>query len=396
MDFDTFFARVRKSLFNGKMTKLQVDGCMRLITAWDKYGTGYDTGCAYALAVSYHETGRRMQPVRETNATTTAQAIARLDKAFKAGKMKWVKTPYWQHGFFGRGDVQLTHEDNYAGPLRDAVLKEFQVDIHQDPDAVLRPDVSAFILIEGMTKGVTLKSDFTKYALEDFIGESKTDYDNARKTVNPAEKDTYKKIGDYARKFEDAIRAAREAAGEPFRGQDSKAGLYDGAAHAEVRQVQLRLRDLGYPEVGDCDGRWGTKTAAAILAFRNDNSLPTLARIDNDLLVALMKAQKREVAPERALATVADLTHLPEVKEGVTLKELGKWVGIGGAVVGVGNGGVEFQQLAERVEQFQALGRSVEAALPYLMVAAFGLGVFFLSRRILARTVLNYREGKRV
>lgn len=74
-----------------------------------------------------------------------------------------------------------------------------------------------------------------------------------------------------------------------------------------VRRVQERLDALGYPEVGAFDGRWGSKTRAAVLAFRADAGLPLVAVIDNDLLAALMTAEPRPVSEARAMASLADL-----------------------------------------------------------------------------------------
>ena len=48
---------------------------------------------AYCLATCYHETGYRMQPVRETHATSDQQAINRLEHAWKSGRLSWVKKP---------------------------------------------------------------------------------------------------------------------------------------------------------------------------------------------------------------------------------------------------------------------------------------------------------------
>jgi len=204
LDRSKFFAAIRP-LF-GKLTVAQVAGLNRLIDAFLLYALILDRRhLAYILATSFHETGRRMQPVREGFADSTAQAISRLNAAWAAGKLKWVKTPYWRAGWFGRGDVQLTHEANYRGAIRDAVLKVFSIDIHADPDAVLRGDISAFVVIEGVTRGVTKRPDFTAFAIEDFLNATTTDYDNARKSVNPGEKDSYRKVGDYARRFEAAL-----------------------------------------------------------------------------------------------------------------------------------------------------------------------------------------------
>lgn len=76
---------------------------------------------------------------------------------------------------------------------------------------------------------------------------------------------------------------------------------------ASLKAVQQRLLALGYAEVGKPDGIWGTKTRAAVLAFRADNEMPLEPNIDESFMAALMMAQPREIAPERQNATVADL-----------------------------------------------------------------------------------------
>jgi uncharacterized protein (TIGR02594 family) len=67
-----------------------------------------------------------------------------------------------------------------------------------------------------------------------------------------------------------------------------------------LRQVQQRLKDLGYHEVGKVDGIIGTKTRGAILAFREDNGLPLTPTVDAALEDALKVAPKRFVSSDRA------------------------------------------------------------------------------------------------
>lgn len=209
MDKHVFFHGtygVSRSLFYKTVTSKQVSGCERIIDAFDKYmpdGTLHQL--AYILATSYHETLRKMQPVRETLATKHETVIRRLDRAWEKGLLTWVSKPYWREGYYGRGDVQLTHKYNYEGNLRDAVLNRFDVDIAADPELVLRPDISAYILIEGMMRGDTGVSDFTSQPLEKYINKNHIDYHNARKTVNPADKPSYSLVADYATKFQIAL-----------------------------------------------------------------------------------------------------------------------------------------------------------------------------------------------
>lgn len=388
------------NLFRGRITEAQRRGIARIIKAWTKYGTGLHTHLAYHLATSYHETGRRMQPVRETFANSTKQAIRRLDNAFAKGQLKWVKTPYWRDGYFGRGDVQLTHEDNYFGPMREAVRAAFGVDIGINPDEVLDEEVSAFILIEGMTKGTTARGDFTGRSLSQFINAHKTDYANARKTVNPGEKDSYELIAGYAREFETAIRLQCRADGADFIGAGES--LYDGRYHEELAYVQERLRELGYHEVGTVDGKWGSKTSAAIMAFRSDNDMPVDERINDAFLAELVRAGPRAIAAERLDTTAKDLRDQGSktIKSGDIVQTVGT-VGVAGGVA------VEVAEpLLEQAEKASDIGtrvmKVVEPIIGFvdsnatLLLLLLGAVVVYQAWRIKQTRVEDHRTGKHV
>lgn len=404
MDRKVFFANVKRDLFNGRMTQKQVAGITRLLDAWALYGNGLDNAQAYILTTSYHETGRRMQPVLETYAKTRRQAAERLQRAWKRGKLKWVKAPYWNlvngHHWVGGGDVQLTHEYNYNGPLRDVVLKELNVDIHADPDQVLNPIVSALVLIEGVTSRATLRGDFTGKSLGQYVNARKSDYHNARKTVNPGEKSSYAKLARYALKFEHAIREGRAAAGEAFVGPSPD--MYSGRYSVSVKRVQVRLKELGYHDVGTPDGKWGTRTAGAVLAFRNDKGLPLVTKIDKDLLAALMESEDRLIVPERSEATLADLrdmgsTDVKRADDGIklgTLATIGSGVAAGGGVLekltGVTDKVSDITGKAEEsigiVEQGLDLFRPVASFVSdNALIFLGGVGLFILWQALQAR-----------
>lgn len=209
MDQKVFFDKIRP-LFGGSVTQSQVDGINRLLVEAGRIKLAEADYVAYGLATSFHETARRMQPVRETLASTDAGAVAALEKAWKAGRLSWVSKPYWRidangKAWFGRGDVQLTHFENYL-KFRPLVLAIFGVDIVADPSAVLRPDISAFILFEGITKGISGRGDFTGHALETYLEGPKADFEGARRTVNGTDKAAV--IAGYARTFLAALQAA--------------------------------------------------------------------------------------------------------------------------------------------------------------------------------------------
>jgi peptidoglycan hydrolase-like protein with peptidoglycan-binding domain len=404
LDLDVFFAEVNKRLFRGKMSDAQRKGILRILNAWDLFGNDLDTAACYPLATSYHETGQRMNPVIETFASTAEQAAARLQKAWKAGKLKWVKTPYWGgikgHTWVGRGDVQLTHETNYKGPLRRAVLKQFDVDIATDPDLVLRGDISAFILIEGIMSAATLRGDFTGRALEEFVNETKTDYHNARRTVNPGEKDSYAKVAGYASVFEVAMVKARAAAGEAFTGAESD--VYQGRFDAKVETVQRKLKELGYHEVGSPDGRWGSRTAAAVLAFRNDHDLPLEAKIDAPLLTALAEAEPRSIAPARAMATVEDLREKgsTEVASNDAMSRVGKiTAAVSGAAVVADESGI-LDKVSENSDQIGVALSLVErvkdviADNALLLLVGLGVGLAYWAWSNNRRRLERHRSGE--
>lgn len=202
LDGAAFFAVLRDRLFGGSLSQPQVDGINRLVAAFTLYGTGDRRHLSYGCATSFHETGRRMQPVREGFAATDAQARAAVADLFRRGR---ISTNYALpnkvgKSFYGRGDVQLTHEHNYA-----AMGLLIGVDLVKDPDRALDPAISARILWEGILRGVSLRGDFTGKALEDYIVGDRCDFIGARRTVNGTDK--AQEIAGYATIFEKAFAA---------------------------------------------------------------------------------------------------------------------------------------------------------------------------------------------
>ncbi|EXL04016.1 glycoside hydrolase family 19 protein [Aquamicrobium defluvii] len=159
-----------------------------IVAACKKHGL-LRNQCAYVLATAHHETAGTMKPVRETLASTDAKAKELLTKAWRAGKMKWVTRDYWSGGFFGRGYVQLTHEENYrkAG-------QKLGVDLVGNPSKALDPDIAVEILVLGMRDGW-----FTGKRLSDYITLSRSDYTGARRIVNGT--DRADMIAGYAKTF---------------------------------------------------------------------------------------------------------------------------------------------------------------------------------------------------
>lgn len=189
-DLPTFFAYARRAPFGGRLTQAQVAGCETVLDAW----TGDDDRhLAYILATAFHETGGKMQPVREGFARSDS-AARRIVARRRYGVEKN------GHVYYGRGLVQLTWERNYrkAGEV-------LGLDLVGNPDLALDPAVSARLLVDGMTAGL-----FTGKKLADYFNATTDDPEGARRIVNGTDKASL--IAGYHRNFLDSITAARAEA----------------------------------------------------------------------------------------------------------------------------------------------------------------------------------------
>jgi predicted chitinase len=200
MDRMFFFDAVREELFKGELTQPQVVGIAAILDAWERRFAQADRRwLAYILATAYHETAYTMQPVRETLAESDARAVEILEAAYAAGRLSWVKTPYWRPDedgrcWLGRGLVQLTHKRNY-----EAMSGLTGIDLVADPDRAMEMDAAVTILIEGMLQG-----SFTGHKLADHLNATTEDWVNARRIVNGT--DRAEKLAGYAMVFNAAMR----------------------------------------------------------------------------------------------------------------------------------------------------------------------------------------------
>lgn len=153
MNRETFFNAIRPAF--GSLNVRQVEGMNALLDAGQHLPLHH---MANVLAQVRRETGGYMFPIKETVMPShkeknppDAEVIRRLDRAFAAGKLKWVKAPYWQDGWFGRGQIQLTHRANYL---------KFGI---TNPENAMQPEVSAKVAVRGMAEGL-----FTGRRLADY------------------------------------------------------------------------------------------------------------------------------------------------------------------------------------------------------------------------------------
>lgn len=191
MNRQIFFSSIRLTLFGGSLSQKQVDGLTYKLTAWSRSGFSDVRWLAYMLATSYHETDKKMQPIEEYG----------KGKGRPYGKkIKYNRQPYDYPDkiYYGRGDVQLTWYENY-----ELMGKLLNIPLLEQPELALSPEISARIMIEGMTKGASNRGDFTGVSLENYFNATKDDPINARRIINSL--DQANKIAGYYDRFLDAI-----------------------------------------------------------------------------------------------------------------------------------------------------------------------------------------------
>lgn len=178
-----FFDGIRHAPFPGKINQTQVNGINVILDAWDKTGLKDLRWLAYILATPAIETGMRYAPIIEAGGQSYFRRLYDVQGQNPSRARAMGNTqPGDGARYRGRGFVQITWKNNYAR-YRDQVKKLFGVDILNDPDKAMIPEVAAFIMVDGMTKGV-----FTGKKLGDYFTTKATDWRNARRIVNGLDK----------------------------------------------------------------------------------------------------------------------------------------------------------------------------------------------------------------
>ncbi len=132
-----------------------------IISEAQRQGITNKSQIAYILATVKHETNDTFQPVRE------AYFLGEPDGESYRQMLRYF--PY-----YGRGYVQLTWDYNYR-----EYSSLLGLDLVNQPDLVMRSDLSLFILIDGMKRGI-----FTDVGLDTYITPSNVDFYNARRIIN--------------------------------------------------------------------------------------------------------------------------------------------------------------------------------------------------------------------
>ncbi|NHM19630.1 TIGR02594 family protein [Tritonibacter mobilis] len=172
-----------------------------------------------------------------------------------------------------------------------------------------------------------------------------------------------------------------------------RAGNVAPAVTLSVHEVQARLKVLGYHEVGQVDGKFGPRTRAAILAFRDEVGLPLVPIIDVALTEALASAEPRPVAPERAAGVPEGSRIVTAANAQVGLGVLGAAASVAAQITPALNQAEEARDTAERVLDLVGLADAVQAALPWIGAAVF-IGVIFYALKARNARIEDHRSGK--
>lgn len=190
-----FFNYLRQRFPNGRLLLSQVEGMTDILEACLGLPNEHT---AYVLATAYHETGARMQPVREGFAKSDASARRAVARLYKRGRISrnYALPLYKGNSFYGRGYVQLTHFENYR-----KTGKALGVALELTPDLMLDSKFSAKAMVWGMRTGA-----YRNRSLSGTItGPNPDQWRLARNIINGDVRKNGRKIGNYAAFFYEAL-----------------------------------------------------------------------------------------------------------------------------------------------------------------------------------------------
>lgn len=180
-----FFDHVRsRPPLGPTLSAEEVAGCERILDAC--VAAAFPASwAAYTLATAVHETAGTLRPIRE----------------YGKGAGRKYGVPGRNNGqvAHGRGDVQLTWDDNYERADRELGLNGALI---ANYDLALDPGISAKVIVRGMEKGW-----FTGKGLADYLpaAASRAQFSSARRIVNGT--DMADLIAGYAETFQTALQA---------------------------------------------------------------------------------------------------------------------------------------------------------------------------------------------
>jgi hypothetical protein len=181
---------------------------------------------------------------------------------------------------------------------------------------------------------------------------------------------------------------------------------HQGRYDVSVEVVQRELDAMGYHEVGDIDGLWGGKTAAAIKAFFTDrgtmqqSGLPAVAEMGQTLNDEISKAKaegfSRPIDPSRANAKPADIAPKNEVVRVSLWSKLYAKIATGAAALGIGGSSVS-QIYSSAQGAISPVRQALKDVPPELWLGILGLVsllVWYATSRTANAATKDYNTGR--
>lgn len=182
-------------IFGDFLDKNQIDGFNAIIEKFNDLGISDKRLIAYVLATCVFETSKKMLPKEETGSDEYFHSMYDKDGERSATAIRMGNTATGDgKKYKKRGVISILGKTAYTkfGEL-------IGEDLVNNPELVLDLKISTKLLVEGMLKGW-----YTGVTLYNYITPSKTDYINARRTVNGV--DNSKRISLMAEQLEKAIK----------------------------------------------------------------------------------------------------------------------------------------------------------------------------------------------
>lgn len=183
-----FYGEVRNTVFPHRLTQSQVNGMNAILDAWDKSNFTDLRWLGYMLGTTFHETGGEMLPISERGGYDYCERNygpngRRPETARRMGNVH----PGDGYKYRGRGYEQMTWHNNYLNASQIT-----GVDLVNNPDLAMQPDIAALIMFAGMTDAKIIFEDkhddknfsFTGRTLEDYFNDDTEDWYNARRIIN--------------------------------------------------------------------------------------------------------------------------------------------------------------------------------------------------------------------
>lgn len=182
-------------IFGDFLNSKQIEGFNAIIDEFNKLGISDKRIIAYVLATCVFETSKKMIPNEETGSDSYFFDMYEKDGVRGAIGIRL--------GNIETGDGRKYRKRGFIRILGRASYKNFgnliNKDLENNPDLVLELQTASQLLVEGMLKGW-----YTGVTLYNYITPSKTDYVNARRTVNGV--DNAKRIALMAEQLEKTIK----------------------------------------------------------------------------------------------------------------------------------------------------------------------------------------------